>query len=261
MIDLAVRHSLPENLLAVRRRLAAAAERAGPSGRDPASIALVGVTKTVEPERALALARLGLDDLGESRAEALETKVAAVAAAADAPRVRWHFVGHLQRNKARRVVLAADAIHSVDSTALVATLARLAKELGRSPELFLEVKLGDEPTRTGLAPSELLRVVDAAAEHPELRLAGLMTIAPLVVAGDGSPADGRAAARVAFRELATIARSLASRAETARRFEEGRVRLSMGMSDDFDVAIEEGSDVVRVGSALFEGLSPAESAS
>ncbi|MBK7877298.1 MAG: YggS family pyridoxal phosphate-dependent enzyme [Planctomycetes bacterium] len=237
--------TLESNLLAVRERLARAAVR---SGRDPARVRLVAVTKSVDAARAADLARLGVLDLGESRADALRAKSDALQELS--PPVRWHFLGHLQRNKARRVVERADALHSVDSAALLAALARLQAELGRAPELYLQLKLADEPDKTGLAPAELPAVLDLARSSPGLRLAGLMAIAPLVA----DPEAKRAAARRVFRELAAHARALEARTDDARLFVDGRVRLSMGMTDDFEVAVEEGADVVRVGSALFAGL-------
>lgn len=241
----AVASTLESNLRAVRERLARSAAHAG---RDPAGVRLVAVTKSTTPARAAELASLGVLDLGESRADALVEKAAALGGLAPAP--RWHFLGHLQRNKARRVVEHADAIHSVDSPALLAALARLGRELGRAPELYLQLKLAAEPSKTGAAPAELPALLDAARAEPNVRLAGLMTIAPLVE----DEAARLPAARAAFRALAAHARELERRADDARLFVDGRVRLSMGMTDDFEVAVEEGADVVRIGSALFAGL-------
>lgn len=236
---------LRDNLAAVRARLARAAAR---SGRDPGTVTLVAVTKGTSAARAAELAQLGELDLGENRATELADKVAALAAAGLAP--RWHFIGHVQRNKARRVCEVAHAIHSLDSLPLLATFARLADELGRDVHAFVEVKTSTEASKTGLAPAALPAFLDAAQAFPRVRLLGLMTMPPL--AGEGSARD--AAARAAFQTLAVLARDLEKRSETARVFASGRVRLSMGMSSDFEIAIEEGSDVVRVGSALFAGL-------
>lgn len=240
-----VANLLESNLLAVRERLARAAAR---SGRDPARIRLVAVTKSVSPARAAELVSLGVQDLGENRAQAFGDKVEALAGLRPAP--RWHFLGHLQRNKARRVVERADAIHSVDSPPLLAAIARLAQELGRAPELYVQLKLTAEPDKTGLAPGELPAVLDVARAAPGVRLAGLMAIAPLAE----EPAEKRAAARRTFQALAALGRDLEARRDDARLFTDGRVRLSMGMTDDFEIAIEEGADLVRIGSALFAGL-------
>lgn len=233
---------LRDNLAAVRERLAQAAARAG---RDPGAVTLVAVTKGTDAERAAELARLGELDLGENRAPELADKAAALAAEGLAP--RWHFLGHVQRNKARRIVELAHTIHSLDSLPLLATFARLADELDRDVHAFVELKTSTESTKTGLAPAELPAFLEAARAHPRVRLLGLMTMPPL--AADETAREQ--AARAAFQALAVLARSLEERAETARAFASGRVRLSMGMSSDFEIAIEEGSDVVRVGSALF----------
>jgi uncharacterized pyridoxal phosphate-containing UPF0001 family protein len=158
--------------------------------------------------------------------------------------VRWHFVGHLQRNKARRVLSRADVIHSVDSEALWRTLAAAASELGRSTGIFLQVKLFDEPAKSGLAPAELPALVELAREGP-LPLLGLMTIAPLVEPPDAA----RSAARAVFEQLAELAAILPAAA-----FAGGRPRLSMGMSADFEEAIQAGADVLRIGSLFFEGV-------
>lgn len=215
-----------------------------------ADATLVAVTKHVEPEVAALLARLELDargacDLGESRVPEFERKVAHLKAAGlGATGLRWHFLGHLQRNKARRVVRLAHVLHSVDSLRLLDTLGRLAAEEGRCPQLFLQVKLTEEQTKGGLDPDELPAALSAAAEH-DLSLLGLMGMAPL----EPDPAQRRDRARTAFRRLAALARKLPSEV-----FVDGRVRLSMGMSGDFEDALSEGADCVRIGSLLFEGL-------
>ena len=242
-----MRSTLESNLADVRSRIAEAAAR---GGRDPADVALVAVTKSVGPSAAEALVRLGQADLGESRAGELVRKAAWLERRGLRP--RWHFVGHLQRNKARRVVELADAIHSVDSPRLLETLDRLAGEVGRSPELYLQVKLAPEPGKSGLDPAALASVVEVALDLRHARLAGLMTMAPL----DGG-SGGLAGARSVFQELASLARGLAREPRLREAFRFGRVRTSMGMSEDFEAAIEEGSDVVRVGARLFEGV-PAE---
>jgi pyridoxal phosphate enzyme (YggS family) len=234
----------------VRARAADAARR---SGRSPDAVLLVAVTKSVAPETAAALARLGQLDLGESRAAELERKAEHLRALDLRP--RWHFVGHLQGNKVRRVVAVADAIHSIDSLRVLEAVDRAAAELGRQPEIWIQVKLADEPAKDGLDPRELPAVVERAAELAHVRLAGLMAIGPLLP--DATARGG--AARVVFRELALLARDLASGAGMREALSFEKMRTSMGMSEDFEAAIEEGSDLVRVGSALFEDLSGGES--
>jgi pyridoxal phosphate enzyme (YggS family) len=230
----ALPNGLCERWNAVRARIERAASRAG---RPPPR--LVAVTKSTTPERALELARLGALDLGESRVQSLEAKVAHFRAQGVA--ARWHLVGHLQRNKARRAVAACCAIHSVDSLDLGLVLSRLCGELGARPELFVEVDYTGGDTRTGVAESAVPALVAALAPLPHFALAGLMTIAP-VPAFDG---DTRRARQV-FAQLRRLGERL-----PAEHFASGRPLLSMGMSSDFEIAIEEGSDCVRVGGALF----------
>lgn len=212
-------------------------------GRDPADVCVVAVTKTVEPEVALALAELGSRDLGENRVAELERKVTAFRERGVS--ARWHFIGHVQRNKARRVVRLVDVIHSVDSERLLSALARAAQEEERRPGLYLQVKLADESAKSGATPGELPALVTAAGASG-LPLLGLMAMAPL-------PSDdeqrNRAGAQQTFEELARLAQSLPAQA-----FAEGRPLLSMGMSSDFDEALRAGAHVLRIGSAFFEGV-------
>lgn len=226
---------LAANRRAVRARVAAACRAAG---RPAESVRVVAVTKSVSPAVAAALARLGEGELGENRADELERKARHLASLGLAP--RWHFLGHLQRNKARRVVRLADELHSVDSLRLIELLRRLGAEEGRLPGLWLEVALTGEEAKTGFAPAELAPAVEAAAGLP---LRGLMTMAEL------RPDDARrrARAREVFERLAELARGLPAEA-----FAGGRPQLSMGMSGDFEEAIAAGAGVVRIGSAFFE---------
>jgi pyridoxal phosphate enzyme (YggS family) len=231
---------LGANLARVRARIDGAASRSGRKGGD---VALVAVTKSVEPELAAELVRLGQEDLGESRADELERKAERLAAASLRP--RWHFVGHLQRNKVRRVVALASSIHSVDSERLLEAIDGAAAEAGVRPEVWIQVKLSEEPTKSGTDPKAAIVLLERAACLANVRLAGLMTIAPLA-----PPPAREAAARAAFRALAELARAARMRDALG----SVPLRTSMGMSDDFELAIEEGSDLVRVGGLLFEGL-------
>lgn len=223
--------TLESNLAGVRARIRSAAARRGGSS----VVALVAVTKSVSPERAAELAALGQTDLGENRADELERK--ADWFAGRGIKARWHFLGHLQRNKVRRVARVADVLHSLDSGALAGELERAAGELGRTIEVYVQLKLAPEAAKTGLDPAHLPALLAELAGLPHLRFAGLMAMAPL--------APDPAAARAVFRELARRARELGP-----------GCRTSMGMSGDFELAIAEGADVVRVGSALFEELGP-----
>jgi len=222
--------TLESNLAGVRARIRNAAARR--DGNAP--VALVAVTKSVPPERAAELAALGLVDLGENRADELERKAAWFAERG--LQARWHFLGHLQRNKVRRVARVADVLHSLDSLELARLVEQAAGESGRTLEVYVQLKLWPEESKSGLDPAALPGLIEALAGMPHLRFLGLMAMAPLVPDPE--------AARTVFRELARHARALGP-----------NCRTSMGMSADFELAIAEGADVVRVGSALFEELS------
>lgn len=241
--------SLEQNLRRTRQSVASYADAAGRGCED---VTLLAVTKSVGPETALALARLGQRDLGENRVPGLIEKHERFSR--EGVEVRWHFIGHIQRNKARKVVLHSDVIHSVDSIRLLETIGRVAAEESRRVEVYLEVKLSSEEEKHGLAPADLPAAVRASAteggERTHVDLVGLMTMA----ARPRSTEDREAAASATFEELAGIARELEANAELARAFRGGRVRLSMGMSGDYGAAIAAGSNVVRIGSALFEDI-------
>ncbi len=231
---------LRENLRLVRARIDAACARAG---RVEHLVGLVAVTKSVGPEVCAELLELGQVDLGESRADELESKARWCAARGLRP--RWHFLGHLQRNKARRVVALDAQIHSVDSLRLLESLQRIAAETDRRVGVWLEVDFTSGPTRTGLAAAEVPCVLERCRGLDRLDLLGLMTMAP----PPGRSGLPPSAAIEPFQALAELRASLQRAA-----FHDGRGLLSMGMSLDFEQAIAAGSDLVRIGSALFEGL-------
>jgi hypothetical protein len=220
-------------LAAVRERIAAAARRAG---RDPAGVTLVGVSKRVPAERVAAAVAAGLTDAGESFVQEARAKLPAIAALGARP--RWHLVGRLQRNKARDAVRLFDCIHGVDRAELAEELSRRAQAEGRRVEVLLQVNLTGEPQKGGAPADALPALVAACAALPGLALRGLMT----VPAADADPE----AARPVFAAL----RALRDRLLDAPGGEDLR-ELSMGMSHDFEVAIEEGATMVRVGTALF----------
>lgn len=228
--------AIAANLAAVRDRLDRAAAAAG---RAPGDIRLIAVSKTFGVPHVEAAAAAGLRDLGENRVqEALQKQ-----AATPALPVRWHLVGHLQSNKARKAV-GFDWIHSVDSAALLGRLDRAAAEAGRAPQVLIQADLAGEATKHGAPEDEARRIVDAAAECRAVRLRGLMVMPPW--------SDDPEAARPWFRRLRALRDALQARAPAAVRLDE----LSMGMSRDFEVAVEEGATMVRVGTALF-GRRPA----
>lgn len=214
----------------VLERIDLAARRAG---RDATDVTLVAVTKTVPVERIRAALAAGCADLGENRVQEL------VAKAGEIPEARWHLIGPLQSNKARRAVEAADVIHSVDSVDLAQRLARLASELrpDRALPVLLQVNVAADPAKAGFEPEDLVRNLPGILEFPGLRFDGLMTIGRLVE----DPEEARPAF-VALRTLSERLRSIDGRIGSA---------LSMGMSDDYAEAVEEGATIVRVGRAIF----------
>ncbi len=219
----------------VRDRIARAAER---MGRSPHSVRLLAVTKGIPSATIREAKALGLREFGESRVQEAEGKLADVGEGA-----RWHLVGHLQSNKVKRAVQIFDEIHSVDSASLAQDLARRALASGRSPSCYVEVNTSGDAEKFGVGPSRALALLSRVRELEPLRLAGLMTIGPLSGGAEG--------ARAAFRALAKL------REDAVREgiLEEGAA-LSMGMSDDFEIAIEEGATIVRIGTALL-GARPA----
>jgi pyridoxal phosphate enzyme (YggS family) len=226
-----IRPALTDRLAAVRGRIADACKRAG---RDPATVTLVAVTKTVTSDVAVIAHELGARDLGESRPQELWKKAAAV------PAARWHLIGHLQRNKIDRTVPLVALVHSVDSERVLEALAGFGAKRGTPVPVLLEVNCSREAAKGGFSPEALPVVAERLALLPGVAVRGLMTMA----AYSDNPED----ARPTFAELHRIRDDL--RARTALELPE----LSMGMSGDFEVAVEEGATLVRVGTTLFEGL-------
>lgn len=212
------------------------------SGRDPASVRLVAVSKTVPVERIRAAVAAGLTTLGENRVQEAESKVGAISGAT------WHLIGPLQSNKARRATEAFGVIESVDSVELATRLDRVIRELrGLAPDgpvaaelqlpILLQVNVDDDPAKAGLRPGDLAAAVSSVAALGALRLDGLMTIGRLV--------DDPEAARPTFRRLRELSDELRANAPGL------GPELSMGMTDDYPIAVEEGATIVRVGRALF----------
>jgi len=217
-----------KRLDALRQRAAAACARAG---RDPAALTLLGVAKRVPPSRVAEALDAGLADVGESYLqEALERR----AALASAPPARWHFIGRLQRNKARAAATHFDVVHTLDRKSLGDALERGAAAAGRQLEVLVQVDLSAEEQKGGIAPERVAELLDASPGWPHLKLRGLMAIP--------APAADPEASRPAFAALRTLRERLAH---------PDLVELSMGMSADFEVAIEEGATIIRLGTALF----------
>jgi PLP dependent protein len=224
---MSARYEIEERLEIVRARIGTAAHR---TRRDPASIRLVLASKTQPSEAIRAAARAGARDFGENY---VQEAIAKRAELADLTEIRWHLIGHLQTNKARTAASAFALIHSVDSVRLADALARAQT----SPRVhaLIEVNLGAEASKTGVAPDEVAAILDAA--RGKLEIDGLMTIPP--------PAAIAEATRPWFARLRELRDRLATQSGYA------LSELSMGMTDDFEVAIEEGATIVRVGRAVF----------
>jgi pyridoxal phosphate enzyme (YggS family) len=222
------RAELAANLAEVRTRLAAACAKAN---RDPAELTLVAVTKTWPAEDVLRLADLGVLDIGENRDQEATPKVTAVAAAG--VDVRWHFVGHLQRNKARSVAGYAHLVHSVDSVRLAEALNHAAEQVRDRPlDVLVQISIDGDPDRGGVPPADVETVVDAVARAGSLVLRGVMAVAPL----EWEPAR-------AFEDLFAIASRLRAQHPDA-------TIISAGMSGDVEAAINYGATHVRMGTAL-----------
>jgi PLP dependent protein len=233
--------SIAESLARVQEQIAAAAVRAG---RRPEDVTLVGVSKTQPAEVVAEAIRAGLRHVGENRVQEAAAKIPHVATLLqDAAAPCWHLVGHLQTNKAGVALASFQSIDSVDSMRLAEALSRRLTD-GHELPILLEVYVGDDPGRPGLRPHEVEDVAGRILDLPGLNVMGLMSVAPF-----GSTAE---ATRDAFRQVARIEKRLSVTYP--------RVHwsvLSMGMSDDFQVAIEEGSTQVRIGTALFGGRTTA----
>jgi pyridoxal phosphate enzyme (YggS family) len=214
--------TLAANVAAVRERIGAAAARAG---RDPGAVTLVAVAKLFPPAAVRAVVAAGVADVGENYAQDLEAK------AAEVPGARWHFVGRLQRNKAGVLVRVGALVHSLDSLAGARALGRRAVAAGTTAHALVQVEVDDRAAAHGVRPADLAAFLAACRQVDGLEVGGLMVMP--------APADDPEATRPAFKRTAELAADA------------GLSRLSMGMTADFEVAVEEGATLVRVGTALF----------
>ncbi len=227
--------SIAENIAGIRERMAAAAARVK---RDPNQITLMAVTKTVEPERIRQAYEAGLRVFGENRVQEFGEKQEALRDLRDA---EWHLIGHLQSNKAKKAAESFQAVDSVDSLRLAEKLNEAARQLGRTLPVLIEIKVSEEESKAGIEMDspELEELLLGAAELGNLQVRGLMTVPPYTEDPEG--------ARLYFRTLRDLRDKIA-----LRKLPNVSMNvLSMGMSHDFEVAIEEGSTCVRVGSAIF----------
>ena len=224
---------LAERLARVRAQLAAAAAKAG---RPAEEVTLIAISKTHPAAVVKQLIELGAADVGENRVQEAEEKIAEVGR----EKVRWHLVGHLQANKARRAVNLFDVVHSLDSIDLARRLDRLCGEEGREKlPVLIQVDLSHEETKSGIEETGLPQLVAVVGELSRLRLIGLMTLPPFFE----NPEDSRPF----FRRLRELRDALAAKGA----FGDLKGELSMGMTHDFGVAIEEGATMVRIGTAIF----------
>jgi len=223
---------VPQRLAEIRNRIADAAGRAG---RSPDSVRLIAVSKTHPIEAIQAAAEAGQRDFGENKVQEALQKIAQSTDTS----LRWHLIGHLQSNKARKAAAAVGAIHAVDSVDLLKRIDQAARDAGRAVDVLIQVDLALEDTKHGTPVEDVPAVVQAAAECTAARLTGLMLLPPLV----DDPQD----ARPWFARLRALRDDLLAQGVPPDRLRE----LSMGMSHDFEVAIEEGATMVRVGTAIF----------
>ena len=226
------------NLEDIRRRIELASKRAG---RRPEEITLVAVTKGISLEEIKAAIKRGISDIGENRLQEVIPKYNGLQMTYDERRIKWHMIGHLQTNKVKEAVRIFDLIQSVDSLRLAQAISKEAGKINKQQDILLEVKTSPEASKFGLKAEDTLAVFQKIAQLPHLNIKGLMTIAPFT--------DNPETSRPYFRTLRELSDKIDWRLETSPR---GPI-LSMGMSNDFEVAIEEGSTMLRLGRAIFEG--------
>jgi pyridoxal phosphate enzyme (YggS family) len=221
-----------ENIRNIRKRVEEACFR---QGRNPADILVVGVTKTVEVERILQALKAGLTDVGENYVQELQKKRAAL----EGESVRWHFTGHLQRNKVKYIAEYIHLIHAVDNKRVAEELHARGEKINRSLDVLVEVNTTGEATKFGLSPSQTPEFVKTLARFPRVRVRGLMTMGPF----SDDPNDSRPS----FQQLRELRDAMVREGMPEASME----HLSMGMTHDFEVAIEEGATIVRIGTGIF----------
>ncbi len=226
-------NGIAENIAGVRRDIAAAAAACG---RKAEAITLVAVSKTVPKESILAAVSAGQNQFAENRVQEAESKIPLLQLV---PNLTWHMIGHMQSNKAQRAAELFDVIHSVDSIKLAGKLSQAALAIGKTLSVLIQVDLGHEETKFGAEQSQVADMVAAISAFGGLSLAGLMTIPPFF--------EDPELTRPYFRALRELRHALEQEQPGCL----GRGELSMGMSHDFDVAIQEGATIVRIGTAIF----------
>jgi PLP dependent protein len=224
---------LLENIKNIYRKISSAAIR---SGRNPFDVTLVAVTKTVDAGRVNEAVSLGLRVFGENRVQEAQKKIELCREQCPDCQVEWHMIGHLQKNKAKAAVRFFDLIHSVDSIGLAEEVNACASKANKVQKVLIEVKLSEEETKHGVAKENLMGLIGAVTNMKNLKLEGLMTIPPFF--------DDSEMARPFFRELRELRDNAEKKGYTL-------PELSMGMTNDFEVAILEGATMVRIGTGIF----------
>ena len=233
-------NSIVDNLSSINERIASAAER---SKRTLDSITLVAVTKGRSVAEIQTVLAAGATDIGENRVQEAQQKYAPVNAGVGAARAntcRWHLIGHLQRNKVKTALEMFSLIHSVDSLRLLAEVARRSEQRSQRTDVLIQINTTREASKHGLAPEDLLQFIEDAQAYPTAHIVGLMTMGQLTPSPDAN--------RPAF----ALLRSLAEKIETQKFPGVTMEYLSMGMTNDFEVAVQEGANLVRIGRAIFE---------
>jgi len=219
------------NIEQIMERVERAAQKSGRSAKD---ITVIGVTKTIEPERIKSAIKAGIVDLGENRVQELLEKYDVID-----DECRWHLIGHLQTNKVKYIIDKVSLIHSVDSIELAREIQKRAEKINRVMDVLVQVNVAEEKSKFGIRKNETKEFIKELAQLGNIKVKGLMTIAPL--------ADNPESVRYVFRELNKLLIDI--KQENIDNID--MTFLSMGMSNDFEVAIEEGSNIVRIGTAIF----------
>jgi PLP dependent protein len=248
MASMAKKSPLAEKLDEIRDRIAVAAVAAK---REPGEILLIAVTKSAAPEQMREILQLGITDLGESRVQVLTQRAGQVAEYmqrrlihgdhAKSPKVNWHMIGHLQRNKIKPILPVVSLIHSIDSLRLAEELDEQARKIDRKTSVLMQVNASEEPQKYGVAVGAAVHLAEQIASMPNLHLTGLMTMA---AQGDPEPK---------VRQTFTRTREIFEELRWHKIGGNGLKHISMGMSNDFEMAIAEGATMVRIGTALFGG--------
>jgi hypothetical protein len=227
-------NGLCENIKNIYRKITHAAMR---MERNPEDIKLIAVTKTVDTEKIKEAIDWGLRNFGESKIQEATKKISHLKFQISNSRIEWHLIGHLQKNKAKIAVQLFDVIHSLDSIGLADELNKQADKAGKIQRVLVQVKLSEEETKHGVSKEDLMDLLDAVMKMKNLKLEGLMTMPPYF--------DNPEMARPHFRELRDLR-------DNARQSGYQLPELSMGMTHDFEIAIEEGATMVRIGTGIFE---------